>query len=159
MFPDTVNSRVSQRGVWHIASSLESHESWRLFQVPKLLNPASNNTMIEPFAKLINIPNFSGKRLAKSESFWDRLGPGTFCCSAAVLAHGHTSPRAIRYKETIWDCMQPSWGKFWIQKIQRDQKTQLPLLKSLEQKQVWEQKPGTVHALCTQHHLRGEQNT
>ena len=30
-----------------------------------------------------------------------------------------------------------SWGKFWTQKrsIQRDQKTQLPLLKSLEQKQ------------------------
>ena len=28
-----------------------------------------------------------------------------------------------------------SWGKFWTQKIQRDQKPQLPLLKSLEQKQ------------------------
>ena len=27
-----------------------------------------------------------------------------------------------------------SWGKFWTQKIQRDQKTQFPLLKSLEYK-------------------------
>ena len=43
----------------------------------------------------------------------------------------------------------PSWGKFWTQKIQRNQKTQLPLLKCREQKQ------GTVHAPCTQHHLRG----
>ena len=46
-----------------------------------------------------------------------------------------------------------SWGKFWAPKIQRDQKTQLPLLKSLEQKQ------GTTHALYTQHHLRGGQIT
>ena len=33
-----------------------------------------------------------------------------------------------------------SWGKFWAPKIQRDQKTQLPLLQCLEQKQ------GTGHA-------------
>ena len=33
-----------------------------------------------------------------------------------------------------------SWGKFWTQKIQRDQKSQLPLLKSLEQKQCLESK-------------------
>ena len=31
------------------------------------------------------------------------LGPGTFRCSAAVLAPGHTSPPATKYKETIWD--------------------------------------------------------
>ena len=46
-----------------------------------------------------------------------------------------------------------SWGKFWTQKETKDQKTQLPLLKSLEQKQ------GTEHAPCTQHHQRGGQNT
>ena len=39
------------------------------------------------------------------------------------------------------------------QKIQRDQKTQLPFLKSREQEQ------GTEHAPAWQHHRRGEQNT
>lgn len=69
MFPGTVSSGEFQREVWHITSSLESHESRRLFQEPKLLTGASNNTMIEPFTKLISISNFSGKGLAKSESF------------------------------------------------------------------------------------------
>ena len=44
-------------------------------------------------------------------------------------------------------------------KIQRDQKTQLPLLKSQEQKRGGEQKQGTAHAPCTQHHQRGGQTT
>ena len=30
-----------------------------------------------------------------------RLGPGTLCCSAAMLAPGQTSPLATKYKETI----------------------------------------------------------
>ena len=39
-------------------------------------------------------------------------------------------------------------------------KSQLPLLKSWEQKQgVQEQKQGTAHAPCPQHHLRGGQKT
>ena len=67
------------------------------------------------------------------------LGPGTLCCSAAVLAPGHTSPQATKYKKNymglkITVCMC-SWGKFWTQKIQKDKKNQLPFLKSLEQKQ------------------------
>ena len=33
-----------------------------------------------------------------------------------------------------------SWGKFWTQKIQRNQKSQLPLLKSLKQKHSLESK-------------------
>ena len=46
-----------------------------------------------------------------------------------------------------------SWGKL-CHKIQKDQKkTQLPLLNSQEQKQ------GTAHAPCTQHHQRGGQTT
>ena len=54
----------------------------------------------------------------------------------------------------ITACLR-SWGKFWVQQIQKDQKkhNQLPLLKSLEQKQ------GTPHAPSTHHHLRGGQNT
>ena len=34
---------------------------------------------------------------------WDRLAPGTLCCSAVMLAPGHTSPPATKYKETMWD--------------------------------------------------------
>ena len=30
------------------------------------------------------------------------LGAGTLCCSAAMLAPGHTSPLAAKYKETVW---------------------------------------------------------
>ena len=32
-----------------------------------------------------------------------RLGPGTLCSGAAVLASGQASPWATKYKETIWD--------------------------------------------------------
>ena len=46
-----------------------------------------------------------------------------------------------------------SWGKFWTTRYKKTKKTQLPFLKSQEQKQ------GTAHAPCTQHHQRGGQNT
>ena len=39
-----------------------------------------------------------------------------------------------------------SWGKFWTKDTKRPKKAQLPVLKS------WEQKQGTAHAPCTQHH-------
>ena len=50
------------------------------------------------------------------------------------------------------NCVQVRWGKFWTQKIQRDQKTQLPLLRSQEKNRA---KAATEHALCTQHLTRG----
>ena len=31
------------------------------------------------------------------------LGPGTLCCTVAMLALGHTSPQEIKYKGTIQD--------------------------------------------------------
>ena len=46
-----------------------------------------------------------------------------------------------------------SWGKFWTAKYKKTKKTQLPLWKS------WEQKQGTEHAPCTQHHQGGGQTT
>ena len=57
------------------------------------------------------------------ETGWD-LGP-----SAAVLVPGHTRPRATKYRETVWDwkCQLAHLGKFQTQKIQRNQKNQLPL--------------------------------
>ena len=58
------------------------------------------------------------------------LGSGTFCCSAPVLVPGHNSPQMTR---KITACSR-NLGKFWTKKIQRDQKTQLPLLRCLKQK-------------------------
>ena len=71
---------------------------------------------------------------------------------AAVLAPGQMSPSnkiQRNYKGLkITACMY-SWGKLWTKRP----KIQLPFLK------IWEQKQGTVHAPCTQHHLRGGQTT
>ena len=53
---------------------------------------------------------------------------------AALLAPGHTSleqQNTEKLYRTKNNCVQAQLGKFWIQKIQRDQKTQLPLLRSL----------------------------
>ena len=49
--------------------------------------------------------------------------------------------------------MHGQLGQIMDNKIQKDQKAQLPLLKSLEQKQ------GTAHAPCTHHHQREGQTT
>ena len=67
----------------------------------------------EPSAGWASFLPFTGVRTAaQSEdslqnipplSLWDSLGPGTLCCSAAVLAPGQTSPWATKYKETIRD--------------------------------------------------------
>ena len=81
-------------------------------------------------------------------------GTGTLCCNACTWTHLSWNNKIQRncmgLKTTA--CML-SWGKFWTQKIQRDQKPQLPLLKSLEQKQH------TAHAPRTHHRLRGGPNT
>ena len=44
----------------------------------------------------------------------DRQGPETFCCSAAGLAPGQTSPQATKYQETKKD-----WGQLWKNEIQK----------------------------------------
>ena len=65
---------------------------------------------------------------------WD-LG---LCCNSVKLAPGHTSPWATKYKETIWDLKKKtvymcSWENSGPKDTKR-QKTQLPFLKSQEQK-------------------------
>ena len=64
------------------------------------------------------------------------LGPGRLCCNACTWTHLSSSNKiqrnCMRLKLTA---CRYSWGKFWIPKIKRDQKTQLPLLKSVELKQ------------------------
>ena len=70
-------------------------------------------------------------------SIWDR--PGALCFSTTTLAPGHTSPWATKYKETIWDLKKKetvymcSWANSGPKDTKR-QKTQLPFLKSQEQK-------------------------
>ena len=71
-------------------------------------------------------------------------GTATLCCNAWTWTHLSWNNKIQR------NCMglkttarMRSWEKFWTQKIQRDQKPQLLLLKILEQKQ------GTAHAPCT----------
>ena len=47
---------------------------------------------------------------------------------------------------------QIHWSKFWTQRVQRDQKLQPPLLRSLGQKQGFgEQNKRTMHSPCTDH--------
>ena len=83
------------------------------------------------------------------KSLWDRLGPGTFHCSAAMFAPGHTSPRATKYKETVLkntaknSCVHEQLGQIPEKRSRKTKKTQLPLLKSLEQK--------TGHWACPLH--------
>ena len=48
-----------------------------------------------------------------------------------------------------------SWGKFWTQKIQSDQKSQLPLLKSLEQKQSSESECSVVSMPAAHNAMKG----
>ena len=78
---------------------------------------------------------------------WDR--PGTWD-SAAVPAPGHSSLQATEYKETIWaknNNIHGQLGQILDKRYKETKKTQVPVLKRLEQKQ------GNVSALCTQWHL------
>ena len=94
-----------------------------------------------------------------SETGW---GPGPFAAVLQSCTWTHLSWSNEIQRNCMGLKITPctlSWGKFWIQKIQRDQKTQRPLLRSLEQKTgCQEQKQGTEHVPCTQQHQRGGQN-
>ena len=74
----------------------------------------------------------------------DKLGPGRFVASAAVLfAPGQTSPPATeKLYGTKNNCVPHSWGKFCTKDTKNKQKTWFPFLKSQEQKQGGEAKPG-----------------
>ena len=87
------------------------------------------------------------------ETGWD-LGP-----FAAVLQCLHLDKRLLEqqnkrnYKGVKITACMLSWGNLWTRRYKKTKKTQLPLLKS------WEQKQGTAHAPCTHHQQRGGQNT
>ena len=81
----------------------------------------------------------------RQAGLWDPL---LWCCNACAWTHLSPSNRIQRncVGLKITACLH-SWGESWTSKIQRDQKAQLPFLRSLEQKQ------DTVHAPYTHHHL------
>ena len=58
-------------------------------------------------------------------SRWDRLEPGTLCCSAVMLAPGQTSLRA-KCTKNLWgsenNCVHMQWGQILDSKLQKDQK-------------------------------------
>ena len=71
-------------------------------------------------------------------------------CHACTWTHLSSSNKIQRnYMGLKITACRDNWGKFWT-KIQRDQKTQLPLLKSLEQKQGIGSKSRVLHA-CPLH--------
>ena len=56
----------------------------------------------------------------------------------------HRHYKGLKKKKKKTACMH-SWGKLWTIRHKKTKETQLPLLKS------WEQKQGTAHAPCSQH--------
>ena len=82
---------------------------------------------------------------------WDPL---LQCCNACTWTHLSLSNKIQRncMGLKITACMG-SWGKFWTQKIQRDKKNPTVIFEETGAKTgCWEQKQGTEHAPCTQHH-------
>ena len=64
------------------------------------------------------------------------LGPGRLCCNACTWTyHSSSNKTQSNYMRLKITAYRDSWGKFWTPKIKREQKTQLPLLRSVELKQ------------------------
>ena len=101
---------------------------------------------------------FRGTMRLRLAGTWDPL---LQCCYACTWTHLSLSDKIQR------NCVglkitagRYNWGKFCTQKIQRDQKSQLPVLKSLKSKnRLLGANQGTEHAPCTQPHLSGGQTT
>ena len=83
-----------------------------------------------------------------------RLGTGAFFHNTDTWTNISSSNKMQRNYQGLkaTGCMH-SWGKLWTIRYKNIPKSQLPLLKS------WEQKQGTVHARYTQHHRRDGQTT
>ena len=64
------------------------------------------------------------------------LGPERLCCNACTWTYHSSSNKIQRnYMRLKITTCRDSWGKFWTPKIKREQKAQLPLLRSVELKQ------------------------
>ena len=80
----------------------------------------------------------------------DKPSPRTLCCSTCPETPLLEQQNTKKLYGTKNVCVH-SQGKFWPPKTEKDPKTQLLLLRSLEQKQ------GTKHTPCTHQHLKGGQ--
>ena len=91
---------------------------------------------------------------ARNLSYETGLAPGILGCNACPWTNVALSNKVQRnYTGLKIPVCMSSWGNSGPTRYKETKKTQLPLLKSLEQKQ------GTVYAPCTHHHLRDGQNT
>ena len=95
---------------------------------------------------------------------WDRLGPGTFASvlhslqvDTPLLEEQNSKKKNKKLYGFKSDCTHASVKVNSVQKMQRDQKPQLPFLKGLEEKQGVRSKSRANP--CTQHHIRGGQTT
>ena len=101
---------------------------------PLLITPWFQSFLVlkAEFSNLLDSPDSS-----LCQSIWDRLGPGTLCCKACTRPHLSSSYKIQRnymgLEITVCMC---SWGKFWTKRYKEKKKktSQLPFLKSLEQK-------------------------
>ena len=110
----------------------------------------------QPFSKQYLLAAASCS-LISLETGWD-LGP-----FAAVLQCLHLDTPLLKQQNTKKlkvNCMHAQLGQIMDKKMQKTKKTPTATLEEPGAKTgCWEQKQGTEHAPCTQHHLGGEQNT
>lgn len=87
----------------------------------------------------------------KPTSFWDRLGPGNLCYSIYTWTNVSSSNKTERnYKGLKIIASMRSWGKLCTIGYKKAKKTQLPFLKSQEQKQDVGSKNRVLH-FCPLH--------
>ena len=93
------------------------------------------------------------------ETGW-HLRPGTLCCNACTWTNISSSYKIQRHYKAlkITACMR-SWGKFWTKGTQRPENPTATSEEPGAKTKRWEQKQGTAHAPCTQHHQRDGQTT
>ena len=88
---------------------------------------------------------------------WDRLGPGTLCCSACTWTKISSSNKIQRNYKGLKITVMGSWGKLWTARYKKDQKN--PTAASEEPGAKggdWEQKQDTIQAVCTKPSLPPE---
>ena len=88
---------------------------------------------------------------------WDRLGPGTLCCSACTWTNSSSSNKIQRNYKGLKITVMGSWGKLWTARYKKDQKN--PTAASEEPGAKggdWEQKQDTIQAVCSKPSLPPE---
>ena len=91
---------------------------------------------------------------------WDRLGPGPLCCSACTWTHLSPSNKQTRkLYGTKNNCVHAQLGQILDKRYTETKNPTAAFEEPGAKAGGRERKQGTEHARCTQHHLRGGQNT